>query len=100
MPRYFFHIIDGRDVRDEDGTELADIYVAQTEAIRLSGELLRDMGGRFWDGTGWRLEVEDERAQVLFVLHFAAEERLPQPGSEADPGPDSETGPQSGPAKP
>ena len=33
MPRYFFHVIDGTDVRDEDGTELPDVYVAQTEAI-------------------------------------------------------------------
>lgn len=86
MPRFFFHVIDGHSDMDRDGTELASIYVAQTEAIRLTGEILRDMGGRFWDGTEWRLEVADERGQVLFVLHFSAEERLPQPGSEADPG--------------
>ena len=87
MPRYFFHIIDGHDVRDELGTELPSIYVAQAEAICLCGEVLRDMGARFWNGTEWRLEVEDEQAQVLFVLHFSAEERLSQP--DADPGPAS-----------
>ena len=92
MPRYFFHIIDGTAVRDQDGTELSSIYVAQAEAIRLSGEVLRDMGGRFWDGTEWRLEVEDERARVLFVLHFSAEERLLQ--RDAEPGPAS--GPSDG----
>ena len=92
MPRYFFHIIDGYSVRDEDGTELPSIYVAQAEAIRLSGEVLRDMGGRFWNGTEWRLEVEDERARVLFVLHFSAEERLLQ--RDAEPGPAS--GPSDG----
>ena len=59
------------------GSELPSIYVAQAEAIRLSGELLRDLGARFWDGTEWRLEVADEQAQVLFVLRFSAEERLP-----------------------
>jgi hypothetical protein len=29
--------------RDEDGTELPDFYAAQSEAIRMSGEILRDM---------------------------------------------------------
>jgi hypothetical protein len=74
-------------VRDQDGTELPDIYVAQAEAIRLSGEILRDMGGRFWDGTAWRLEVEDEQSQVLFVLRFSAEERLAEPGDGPEPTP-------------
>jgi len=85
MPRYFFHVIDGTAVRDEDGTELASIYVAQAEAIRLSGEILRDMGARFWDGTKWRVEVADEQDQVLFVLHFSAEERLPRSGARSEP---------------
>jgi hypothetical protein len=96
MPRYFFHVIDGTDVRDEDGTELPDIYVAQTEAIRLTGEILRDMGGRFWNGTEWRLEVSDQQGRVLFVLHFSAEERLPETGLEGGP----ESGLQTDPAKP
>lgn len=51
MPRYFFHVIDGREIRDEEGTELPNIYVAQAEAICLCGEVLRDMGARFWNGT-------------------------------------------------
>ena len=87
MPRYFFHVIDGTSARDEDGTELPSIYVAQAEAIRLSGEILRDMGARFWDGTKWRLEVADEQDQVLFVQHFSAEERLPgfDAGSDSKP---------------
>lgn len=85
MPRYFFHVIDGREIRDEEGTELPNIYVAQAEAICLCGEVLREMGGRFWNGTEWRLEVEDEQAQVLFVLHFSAEERLPQPDADPEP---------------
>ncbi len=98
MPRYFFHVIDGRNVRDEDGTELADISVAQAEAIRLTGEILRDMAGRFWDGTEWRLEVGDEQGQVLFVLRFSAEERLLGPGSGAGREAGPEPGPRPGPA--
>lgn len=97
MPRYFFHVIDGHSDIDRDGTELPDIYVAQIEAIRLSGEILRDMGGQFWDGTEWRLEVADERGRVLFVLRFSAEERLSGLGSEADPGADPKVGPETSP---
>jgi hypothetical protein len=75
MPRYFFHVQDSSLSLDEDGTEFPDIYTAQAEAIRTSGEILRDMGARFWDGTEWRLEVADERGRVLFILRFSAEER-------------------------
>ena len=74
MPRYFFHVLDGYSTRDTDGTELPDIYAAQHMAIRTSGEILRDMGAKFWDGTEWRLEVSDDRGRVLFVLRFSAEE--------------------------
>jgi hypothetical protein len=75
MPRYFFHVQDSSLSLDEDGTEFPDIYTAQAEAIRTSGEILRDMGAKFWDGTEWRLEVADERGQVLLILRFSAEEQ-------------------------
>ena len=80
MPRYFFHVMDGYSARDTEGTELPDIYAAQDQAIRTSGEILRDMGAEFWNGTEWMLEVTDESDQILFVLRFSADERL-------DPGP-------------
>ena len=81
MPRYFFNIMDGYSDLDEEGTDLRDIYTAQTEAIRLSGEVLRDTGAKFWNGTEWRLEVVDDSGRVLFILHFSAEERALNPSS-------------------
>ncbi len=87
MPRYFFHVNDGSSARDEDGTELPDIYAAQHLAIRTSGEMLRDMGARFWDGTEWKLEVADEQGQVLITLRFSAEERPVLTDQSPDPGP-------------
>ena len=74
MPRYFFHVIDGYSAPDIEGTELRDIYTAQDQAIRTSGEILRDMGAKFWNGTEWKLEVADEQGQVLFMLRFSSEE--------------------------
>jgi hypothetical protein len=81
MPRYFFHVDDGFSTKDTEGTELPDIYAAQEEAIRLSGELLREMGGKFWNGTAWSLTVADETASVLFRLRFSADERTAIDGS-------------------
>jgi hypothetical protein len=86
MPRYFFHVYDGTASRDTEGTELRDIYTAQAEAIHLSGAVLRDMGAKFWNSTGWSLEVADERGCVLFVLRFSAEERPTLPDAAPIPG--------------
>ena len=53
MPRYFFHVYDGYSAIDRDGTELPDIDTAQAQAIRLSGELLRELPrSSNKDGTG------------------------------------------------
>jgi hypothetical protein len=84
MPRYFFHAFDGYSSRDTEGTELPDVYAAQHLAIRTSGEILRDMGARFWDGAEWKLNVTDEQGQVLFVLRFSADE--PPTLTERPPG--------------
>jgi hypothetical protein len=73
MPRYFFHVHDGCSTRDNDGTELPDIFAAQEEAIRLSGELLSEIGGKFWNGAEWSLEVTDQTERVLFRLRFSAD---------------------------
>lgn len=86
MPRYFFHVTDGYSTRDDEGTELPDIYTAQDQAIRTSGELLRDMGGEFWNGTEWKLEVTDEQGQTLLTLRFSAEEHPALIDPSRDPG--------------
>jgi hypothetical protein len=74
MPRYFFHVHDGSSTLDAEGTELLDIFEAQEEAIRLSGALLGELGGKFWDGEDWSLEVTGEAGRVLFTLRFSATE--------------------------
>jgi hypothetical protein len=74
MPRYFFHVHDGTSDPDLEGTELPDIYAAQAEAIRASGEMLSDLGAKFWNGAEWKMEVRDETGRHLFTLRFSAEE--------------------------
>ena len=71
MPRYFFHVADGRVIHDNEGTELADIKSARVEAIRTSGEILSRMNST-WTGTAWRMSVADEAGTVLLTLDFSA----------------------------
>ena len=50
MPRYFFNFKDGELLLDQDGVELAGLDAARTQAVVASGEMLKDRGGKFWDG--------------------------------------------------
>ena len=72
MPRIFFHIHDGKDFADKEGTELPDARAARVEAIATGGAMLKDTA-RYWDGTEWRMVVKDEAGKVVFRLRFAAE---------------------------
>lgn len=74
MPRYFFHVHDGVDLRDEDGTELSDIRAARVEAVRFAGEVIANDADRRSLGEDWRLEVTDEAGLILFRLDFTIAE--------------------------
>jgi hypothetical protein len=85
VPRYFFNVQDGHSAPDLEGIELPDVYTAQAQAIRMSGEILRDMGAKFWNGTEWTMEVADAWGHALFVLRFSADERPGVTDALADP---------------
>jgi hypothetical protein len=75
VPRYFFNIHDGKDIIDNEGTELSDIVQARSDAVDLAGRTIAEMGDTFWTGDrDWRLEVTDETRKVLFVLRFSSED--------------------------
>jgi hypothetical protein len=73
MPRYFFHIIDGEEIIDNEGTVLADLDEARAEAIVVSGEMLKDLGGKFWGNGQWQIRVVDEAGDKVCALTFAAD---------------------------
>ena len=74
MPRYFFHVRDGRDMPDLEGTELANIDEARVEAVRFAGSLLNEHGTQFWQGQNWHMKVTDETGLMFFQLDFTATE--------------------------
>jgi hypothetical protein len=75
MARYFFHVSDGTVVLDEVGVELPDITSAQTTAVQLTAEILKDgMLGPLWNELRWRVEVTDSPklgGQRFFVVNFS-----------------------------
>jgi hypothetical protein len=74
MPRYFFHIHDGEDLPDTDGTELPDLETARNEAVRVAGHVLTHIGAKFWDqehGSEWTLDIADEQGTILAKLRFS-----------------------------
>lgn len=74
MPRYFFHVHDGREYPDHDGTELPDLQAARVEAAKLAGRLMSDAPAEFWNAGEWTVEVKDDRGQVRLVLSFSAKD--------------------------
>ena len=71
--RYFFHVIDGVDIRDEIGTECADLLEARAQALRASGEMIEELGAKFWDEPeDWRMNVTDDVGAAQFTLRFSS----------------------------
>ena len=74
MPRYFFHVEDEAKFPDAVGTVLRDLAEARVEAVKVSGELLRDSVEKFWSAGKWRITVTDHQQKIMFALNFEAEE--------------------------
>ncbi len=74
MPRYFFHVQDGSDYVDLQGTELPDLAAARREGVRFAGALLLDGSDAFWRAGEWRMRVTDATDLTLFELTFFATE--------------------------
>jgi len=72
MPRYFFHINDGADSPDTEGTVLPDTVAAHAQAVATAGAVLKEKGERLWDGPEWRMTVIDEAGQTICDLQFSA----------------------------
>ena len=56
-----------------DGIEFPDIGAVQLEAIKSTGEILRDLNYPIEVGSEWRMEVADEARKPLFSLRVITE---------------------------
>ena len=75
VPRFFFHVHNGRDRPDREGTDLPDRTTMRAEAFQMAGEMLRERG-RVLAGREWRMEVSDETGRTVLTLHFTATEEI------------------------
>ena len=71
MPRYFFHIHDGKDIPDLEGTELSSPEEARSQAVIACGEALKDLDGAFWDSGEWTMTVNDWQGNLVCELKFS-----------------------------
>ena len=71
MPRYFFHVHDSHDVIDAEGSHLEGPEAARAEAVTAAGEMIRDLGGRFWSGSDWSMRVVDEDDRTICTLRLS-----------------------------
>jgi hypothetical protein len=73
MPRYFFHVDNGKFIPDLSGTELPDQDAARVEAVRAAGEMINDTRQSFWEHMApWVMNVTDADKRLLFTLEFGA----------------------------
>jgi hypothetical protein len=73
MPRYFFHVYDGTEVRDRHGTDLAGPKEARRAAMAAAGAAIRELGDGFWASDGWEMVVTEEGGATVCTLYFSAE---------------------------
>ena len=79
MPRYFFHITDGQEFHDEEGTELRDLASAETEASWVLATHLRDHPREPWDEGEVVLSVADDSGLTLLTLTLISQHSAASP---------------------
>jgi hypothetical protein len=74
MPRYFFVVRHGDETSyNSDGIEFPDMGAVQLEAIKSTGEILRDLSDPVEADSEWRMEVLDDSRKPLFSLRVITE---------------------------
>ena len=72
MPRYYFHVMDGRVLIDTEGTELASLEAVHEEALRAAGGILADMDAHALAKAAWTMTVADGAGKAVYSLRFEA----------------------------
>jgi hypothetical protein len=72
MPRYYFHLTDGKQVlNNHKGIDLPGPAAARTDAEVLARDLRHDAAMPGWDWTGWFVVIIDERGHKVDELPIA-----------------------------
>ena len=70
MPRYYFHILNGKKLIDDVGAEMADIDALKAEAVKFAGTILMsEQPTDMWEGIPWEMKVTDRPGTNLPHTH-------------------------------
>jgi hypothetical protein len=70
MPRYHFRVEGDQPPVDGDYFELPDIETARSQAVILTGAMLQEVDGDFWQESYWRLDLLDETGLLLSSIEI------------------------------
>jgi hypothetical protein len=74
MPRFFFHVMDGKAIVDTEGTLIASMGEVRREAIRTAGEILAREDMQLLSETPWQMTVADEVGRTVYSLRFESKD--------------------------
>ena len=72
MARFFVHVGNGDELRDDAGMDLNSLKEAREEALLTASELLGG-DGPFWSLAAWSVRVTDEAGKDVFRVKVAME---------------------------
>ena len=72
MPRFFFHTRDGERLRDEEGSECANLMEARRSAVALATSLVNDNLDLVLEHSAFEVEVTDVTGQTVFRVEVNA----------------------------
>ena len=76
MPRYYFNVHHELHAnKDWDGVELPDKNAAWEKATTEAGKMIQEIDGDLRPGHEWKMEVTDEFANPLWIIHVNAEKK-------------------------
>jgi hypothetical protein len=66
MPRYYFHLTNGKQVlNNHQGIDLPGDAAARTDAVALARDLKHGATMRGWDWTGWFVTIIDQQGHRI-----------------------------------
>lgn len=73
MPRYFFRLTDGVDLRDPDGDDLINDDVARRATLEILAQTLDSRSENLLDGEPYVVEATDGDGRLVYRLTVQAE---------------------------
>jgi len=72
MPRYFFHVHEHSEVRDDHGIELSDVDAAKRHGVMMLGQILHDEPQTFWASDRIEVTATTHDGDILFTLEVTS----------------------------